>query len=64
MSGRVVAETLRRRRPEMRVLYTSGYTDDHIVRHGVSESAAQLMAKPFTPDAVLGRVRQVLDQPP
>ena len=64
MSGRVVAETLRRRRPEMRVLYTSGYTDDHIVRHGVSESAAQLMAKPFTPDAAEHRVRQVLDQPP
>jgi PAS domain S-box-containing protein len=62
MSGRQVAEGLAPIRPEMKVLYVSGYTDDEIVRHGVREAAAPFLQKPFTPQALAIKVREVLDR--
>jgi DNA-binding response OmpR family regulator len=42
----------------------SGYTDDAVVRHGVREADVSLLNKPFTPDELARRVRDVLDAPP
>jgi DNA-binding response OmpR family regulator len=63
MSGRELAQRLAPVRPAMKVLYISGYTDDAIVRHGVLGSGMTLLAKPFTPDALTARVREILDAP-
>ena len=60
-SGQQLAESLAAYRPEMKVLYMSGYTADLIADHGVLESSIVLLEKPFTKEALLNRVRRVLD---
>jgi DNA-binding NtrC family response regulator len=49
-------------RPDVRVIYMSGYTDDAITRHGVLEPGFVFVQKPFTPDALARTVREVLDR--
>jgi PAS domain S-box-containing protein len=61
MSGRTLAEHLAVVRPNMKVLYLSGYTDDAIVRHGVIDPDTPFLQKPFTTDALARKVREVLD---
>ena len=61
MSGRELAERLGPVRPGLRVLYMSGYTDDAVIRHGVFGSDTAFLQKPFTPAALMQRVRETLD---
>jgi PAS domain S-box-containing protein len=61
MSGPDVAERLAALRPEIRVLYMSGYTDNAIGAGGVLEAGMAYLPKPFSPDALLLKVRGILD---
>jgi len=61
MGGGELAERLAGMRPDVKVLFVSGYTDDSIVRHGVRERASAFLQKPFTLEGFVARVRQVLD---
>ncbi|MCU1267054.1 MAG: domain S-box-containing protein [Acidobacteria bacterium] len=63
MSGRELAEQLAAIRPEARVLYMSGYTDDAIIRHGILEQNMPFIQKPFLPDALALKARELLDLP-
>jgi hemerythrin-like metal-binding protein len=61
LNGRELAETLRRRRPNLRVLYMSGYTQDVISQAGVLDSGIEFLPKPFTPELLQESVRRALD---
>ncbi|HEX2877043.1 MAG TPA: response regulator, partial [Polyangiaceae bacterium] len=61
LSGTELAKRIAQMRPETKVLYTSGYTDDSVVRHGVLEGEMAFLQKPFTPESLSARVREVLD---
>ena len=60
MSGRELADKLKARRPNVRVLFMSGYTDDAVVRHGMLEPGLAYLEKPFRPPMLLKKVRGVL----
>ncbi len=61
MSGREVANQLALLRKGIKVLYMSGYTDDAVIRHGMLEPGTAFLQKPFTPESLLRKVREVLD---
>ncbi len=63
MSGPMLARKLAMRRPHMKVLCMSGYTDDSSVRHGVREARLACLQKPVTPESLTIKVREVLDTP-
>jgi two-component system, cell cycle sensor histidine kinase and response regulator CckA len=60
MSGAQLSSRLSVSRPEMKVLYVSGYTDDTIVRHGVLERGLAFLQKPFSPRTLARKVSEVL----
>ena len=62
MSGKELANQLRARRPALKVLYTSGYTENTIVHHGVVDVGVNFLEKPYVPDELARRVREVLDR--
>src|SRR5213594_3457117 len=62
LNGRELAVRLTSMRPDARVIFMSGYTDEAVKRHGVLETGSTYLQKPFTPDAVARTVREVLDQ--
>jgi PAS domain S-box-containing protein len=63
-SGAELAREIAKTRPETRVLFMSGYTDDSVVRHGVLDSGLAFLQKPFGADSLGKRVREVLDGEP
>ncbi|MDZ7360668.1 MAG: response regulator [candidate division KSB1 bacterium] len=64
LSGRAVADQLRATRPEMKVLFISGYSDDTLTRHGASSRDTNLnfLQKPFSPSLLAYKIREVLDK--
>jgi two-component system cell cycle sensor histidine kinase/response regulator CckA len=63
MGGPELAAALKARRPELRLLYMSGYTDDAVLRHGILEGEVAFIQKPLTPELLLRKVRDTLDAP-
>jgi nitrogen-specific signal transduction histidine kinase len=64
IGGRELADALVSLRPQMNVLFMSGYTDDAVVRHGIINLAVPFLQKPFTPAALAKKVREVLNGTP
>jgi two-component system cell cycle sensor histidine kinase/response regulator CckA len=60
MSGRELAEHLNRRQPGLKVLFTSGYTDNAIVHHGVLDSQTPFLQKPFSTGDLAARISELL----
>lgn len=63
ISGPEIARQARELRPELRVLFMSGFTDETLTQHGLSSLEPDLLAKPFSSSTVLARVRRRLDDP-
>ncbi|GEM_PF-2992216 len=63
LSGPELADELKLRRPGTRVIFVSGYTDDALATHGVTETDTAFQHKPFSREALLRRVRELLDRP-
>jgi len=61
ISGRELSERVKAIRPEIRVLFMSGYTDQAVVHHGILESDAVLLQKPFTVAALAAKLRDILN---
>ena len=62
MSGRVLAEQLLRQRPQLKVVYMSGYTGQTVGAHGVLAEGSHFLPKPFTREALGRKIREVLDR--
>jgi PAS domain S-box-containing protein len=63
MGGVVMAEWLRSSNPDVKILFTSGYTDDAITQQEVAEKGAEFLPKPYTPATLANKVREMLDAP-
>lgn len=63
VNGKTLYDRLSRSRPDLKVIFMSGYTDDAIAHHGVLERGINFIQKPFRPDELAKKVRQVLDGP-
>jgi PAS domain S-box-containing protein len=63
VGGRALAEQIQQRRPQIRTLFISGYTEDTIVRQGVLDAHVSFLAKPFAPETLARAVRDALTRP-
>ena len=63
VNGRKLADEARRLRPNLKVLFTTGYTRNAIVHNGVLDPGVELISKPFTIDELAAKVREMLDRP-
>jgi CheY-like chemotaxis protein len=63
MGGRELAERLAPLRPELKLVYMSGYTGDAVVHRGLLKNGQPFLAKPFTPEDLALKVRSALDGP-
>ncbi len=63
MGGKAMAEWLKTTYPDLKILFTSGYTDEAMAQHGVIEAGIDFLAKPFRPATLAHKVRELLDQP-
>jgi PAS domain S-box-containing protein len=63
MGGKVMAEWLKSSYPNLKILFTSGYTDDAIAHHGVLDPGVAFLPKPYTPATLARTVRELLDKP-
>jgi CheY-like chemotaxis protein len=61
MGGKVMAEWLKATYPDLKILFTSGYTDDAIAKHGILEPGIAFLSKPYTPATLARKVRALLD---
>jgi DNA-binding NtrC family response regulator len=61
MTGRILAERLTAMRPLVKALFMSGYTDDDVMRRGILDRTTAFLQKPFTPDQLAQKVREVLE---
>ena len=61
MGGRELAEKLTAKLPNLKILFTSGYTDDAVVRHGVIETNTNFIQKPFSPESLATKIKLILD---
>ena len=61
MNGKVMAEWLQTTHPDLKILFTSGYTDDAIAQHGVLEKGTAFLPKPYSPATLAQKVRALLD---
>jgi CheY-like chemotaxis protein len=59
--GKAMAEWLKTTNPELKIVFTSGYTDDAIAHHGVLDPGVEFLSKPYTPTTLACKVREVLD---
>ncbi|MEY3306434.1 MAG: hypothetical protein RLZZ413_472, partial [Pseudomonadota bacterium] len=64
MNGRQLADAARKLRPGLRVLYTSGYSENAIVHHGRLDKGVELLSKPYRRQELAAKLRKVLDAPP
>jgi len=64
LSGRELAARLTAARPNLKVLYISGYTDDSVFRHGVLQGGMDFLQKPFNLKALAAKLREVLERVP
>jgi two-component system, cell cycle sensor histidine kinase and response regulator CckA len=64
MDGKVMADWLKATYPELKILFTSGYTDDALAHHGVLDPGVAFLSKPYTPATLTRKVRELLDAPP
>src|SRR5262249_44163353 len=63
MNGKEVSERIRALNPRLKVLFMSGYTADIIARRGIPERDVAYLPKPFSPDSLAAKVREVLTDP-
>ncbi len=61
MDGVELARHVESIRPDMKVLYTSGYADSEVTRHGLVAPGVEFLQKPYTPSELVVRIRSVLD---
>ena len=58
-----MAEWLKSANPDLKVLFTSGYTDDAIIQQGLLSEGIEFLSKPYTPAVLARKVREMLDKP-